>query len=274
MLRRCRSAKAHDLEREATQAREIRQWVIEIAKTLGFGYTRIIGELCKLRIRKISRPTVRNILKEKGIEPYPDQTSDKGEHSFARHAETLWASDFFSVRTVTAHGIREMYLLVFLCLETRKLIASPEHPNSKWICAQTQDFLDQTANRSEKNPAIVIRDRDTKFASDFVKTLKSGGARNNVLPKANPNLKGRVERVILTIPSECLDKFVFVGKQHFDYIVGSFTAYYHARRAHSSRKSLPPMGSLSEEVASLKRGQMQIKSYVNGLIKSFDRKTA
>ena len=44
--------------------REIRELVIEIAKTTGFGYTRIIGELRKMGIKKISRQTVRNILKE------------------------------------------------------------------------------------------------------------------------------------------------------------------------------------------------------------------
>lgn len=44
--------------------REIRELVIEIARTTGFGYTRIIGELRKLGIRKISRQTVRRILKE------------------------------------------------------------------------------------------------------------------------------------------------------------------------------------------------------------------
>ena len=43
--------------------REIREVVIEIAKTTGFGYSRIIGELRKLGIRRISRQTVHNILK-------------------------------------------------------------------------------------------------------------------------------------------------------------------------------------------------------------------
>lgn len=37
----------------------------------GLGLTRIIGELRKLGIKKISRQTVRNILKEEGIEPGP-----------------------------------------------------------------------------------------------------------------------------------------------------------------------------------------------------------
>ncbi|MCA9249459.1 MAG: hypothetical protein KDA42_20215, partial [Planctomycetales bacterium] len=58
---------------------EIRALVIEVAKTTGFGYTRIIGELRKLGIRKISRQTVRNILKEEGIEPGPDRVNDNWE---------------------------------------------------------------------------------------------------------------------------------------------------------------------------------------------------
>ena len=42
--------------------KEVRELVIQIAKSTGFGYTRIIGELRKLGIKKISRQTVRNIL--------------------------------------------------------------------------------------------------------------------------------------------------------------------------------------------------------------------
>jgi len=57
--------------------REVRELIIEIAKTTGFGYTRIVGEMRKMGIKQVSRQTVRNILKEEGIEPAPDRTSDK-----------------------------------------------------------------------------------------------------------------------------------------------------------------------------------------------------
>ena len=119
--------------------REIRELVIEIAKTTGFGYTRIIGELRKLGIKGISRQMVRNILKEEGIQPGPDRTSDCWDNFIKRHAETLWAVDFFSIKTVTTRGLRDMYLLVFICLETREVIASTstEHPNSAWVVDQT-----------------------------------------------------------------------------------------------------------------------------------------
>ncbi len=98
--------------------KEIRELVIEIAKTTGFGYTRIIGELRKLGIKKISRQTIRNILKEEGIQPGPDGTNDNWDNFIKRHAETLWAVDFFSVKTVTTRGFRDMYVLVWLCMTT------------------------------------------------------------------------------------------------------------------------------------------------------------
>ncbi|MBA4032513.1 MAG: hypothetical protein C0478_16710 [Planctomyces sp.] len=148
--------------------REIRELVIQIAKTTGFGYTRIIGELRKLGIKKVSRQTVRNILKEAEIEPGLDRTSETWENFVKRHGETLWAVDFFSVKSVTIRGMRDLYLLAFLRMKTREVIVTPstEHPNSAWVKEQTERFIEQTAERTQK-PSIILHDRDTKFTSEF-----------------------------------------------------------------------------------------------------------
>jgi putative transposase len=255
---------------------EIRKLVIEIANTTGFGYTRILGELRKIGIKKISRQTVRNILKEEGIEPGPDRTSDSWTTFLERHKETLWGCDFFSVKAVTATGLRELYLLVFLCMETREVFVSPstEHPNSSWVCQQTQRFIDDTSNRAEKKPDIIMHDRDTKFSKDFVATIKKNGLRANALPKASPNLNGRTERFVGQIKQECLSKFILFGKRHLDYIVSEYVDYFNQQRAHSSRSNLPPLAAPPEEIATLTMDQVEVKSYVGGLIKSFERKVA
>jgi hypothetical protein len=78
---------------------------LEIARTTSFGYTQILGELPKLGVRKISRQTVRNILKEEGIRPGPNRSSDCWIDFLKRHGETLWACDFFSVKSVTAYDV-------------------------------------------------------------------------------------------------------------------------------------------------------------------------
>ena len=173
--------------------KEIREIVIQVAKTTGFGYTRILGDLRKLGIKKISRQTVRNILKEEGIQPAPDRTSDKWDNFIKRHAETLWAVDFFSVKTVTTRGLRDMYVMVWLCMTSREVIVSDatEHPNSAWVVKQADRFVDHTASR-EKKPDIIMHDRDTKFTKEFTARLKERGLRTNALPKASPNLNGYV----------------------------------------------------------------------------------
>lgn len=256
--------------------RELRELVIEIAKTTGFGYTRIIGELRKLGIKGISRQTVRNILKEEGIVPGPDRTSDCWNNFIKRHAETLWAVDFFSVKAVTARGLRDMYLVAFLCLETREVIVSTstEHPNSAWVVEQTKEFLDQTMNR-DKKPSIVLHDRDAKFTKEFTATLKAKGVRTNVLPVAAPNLNGRVERFGQTLKYECLFKFILFGKRHLDHVVAEFVDYYNRRRSHMERGHLPPMRKRApKSVRKLSRDKIEVRSYVGGLVHSFERKAA
>lgn len=255
--------------------REVRELVIEIAKTTGFGYTRILGELRKLGIKSISRQTVRNILKEEGIQPGPDRTSDSWENFIQRHGETLWAVDFFSVKAVTARGIRNLYLLAFLCMKTREVIVTSctAKPNSAWVTEQTAAFIEQTAAREEK-PAIVMHDRDTKFTKEFVAKLQEKGIRTNALPVASPNLNGRVERFIQSIKRECLFQFIIFGQRHLDHIVREWVQYYNRVRSHTGRGHLPPVHDVPDEVPKLDREEIVVRSYVGGLVKSFERKAA
>ena len=69
-------------------------------------------------------------------------------------------------------------------------------------------------------------------------------------------------------------KFIVFGKQHLDYLLADFTAYYNKVRSHMEREHLPPMGVIPDEVDSLPMDQIVIKSHVGGLVKSFDRKAA
>jgi len=253
--------------------RELRELVIQIAKTTGFGYTRIIGELRKLGIKKISRQTVRNILKEEGIVPGPDRTSDSWDNFIERHAKTLWAVDFFSVKTVTTRGFKEMYVLVWLCMTTREIIVSEsiQHPNSAWVTEQTGRFLDQTLSRDDK-PSIVMHDQDTKFTKEFVEKLKQHGVRTNKLPKASPNLNGRCERAIFTLKHECLRKFIIFGKHHLDHLLAEFSEYYNTTRSSMVRDHLPPIREEPEIVKTLKLEEVQVRSYIGGLVHAFHRK--
>lgn len=59
-----------------------------------------------------------------------------------------------------------------------------------------------------------------------------------------------------------------------DYLISEFVAYYNTRRSHMERDHLPPIREVPEEVATLKMDQIEAKSYVGGLVMSFERKAA
>jgi putative transposase len=71
---------------------------------------------------------------------------------------------------------------------------------------------------------------------------------------------------------ELLFKFILFGNRHLDYLVDQFLAYYNGQRAHMERGSLPPLGAVPEEVIKPVRERIEVKSYVGGLVKSFERK--
>jgi putative transposase len=88
-------------------AEDIRALVLRLARANAWGYTRILGELKKLGVRKISRTTVIKILKENGLDPGPRRGEDTWDDFLKRHAATLWACDFFSTKVWTLSGLVE-----------------------------------------------------------------------------------------------------------------------------------------------------------------------
>jgi putative transposase len=107
---------------------DLRQLVCRIARETGFGYGRILGELRRLGILSISRQTVRNILKEAGIPTGPQRSSASWTEFLARHAKTLYGCDFFTKSIVTPKGLVEMYLLVVIHWESRRIWVSSRFP--------------------------------------------------------------------------------------------------------------------------------------------------
>ena len=77
-----------------------------------------------------------------------------------------------------------------------------------------------------------------------------------------------------TIKYECLFRFILFGKRHLDHVVSEFTDYYNKKRAHMERGHLPPIREAPDEVITLTRDKIEVRSYVGGLVQSFERKAA
>ena len=128
---------------------------------------------------------------------------------------------------MTARGIVDLYVLVFMHLESREVIVSKctRNPNSAWVVEQARAFIKQTENRQHQ-PTHLIHDRDKKFSADFRTTLKDAGIQCKKLPVRSPNLNAKVERFIQTIKTECLNHFIAFGQDHFNYLVREFAEHY------------------------------------------------
>jgi hypothetical protein len=64
------------------------------------------------------------------------------------------------------------------------------------------------------------------------------------------------------------------GKKHLDYLISEFVEYYNTTRSSMVRDHLPPIREEPDEIESLKIKQVEVRSHVGGLVKSFHRKAA
>ena len=107
------------------------------------GYKRIMGELLKLYC-KVSKTSVRRILREEGIYPEPGKPYSKRGVSqpwgqlLKLHINTLVACDFFCKTIWTPLSKYQAYVLLFIHVGSRKAWVSPatHHPDAAWVQQQ------------------------------------------------------------------------------------------------------------------------------------------
>jgi transposase len=105
--------------------RAIRQLVLRLAReNTSWGYRRIHGELLVLGVT-VAASTVWKILKDAGIDPASQRTSDTWATFLRSQAQAIIAADFFETTTLT--GTR-LYVLAIIEHATRRSASSaPPH---------------------------------------------------------------------------------------------------------------------------------------------------
>jgi putative transposase len=276
--RKKRSLKPVKFGRKPTNE-SIRKLIIKLARETGWGYTRILGELKKLGIESVSRNTVKRILKANGLDPGPRRGVGTWDEFLKLHAATLWQCDFMSLKAVTPKGFRDLYLLVFLHVETRRAFVTPAtyHPNEAWVCNQAKAFVKHT-QKSGLGTDIVMHDRDTKFTASFDATLESTGLRVKKAAFRSPNTCAFVERFIQTLGQECLDHFIVFGERHLNHLCSVFLDYYHRLRPHQSKENglLVTKGRCRQKrsPATIPFSDVRCEQRLGGLLKHYYRKAA
>ena len=218
----------------------IRELVVKLAQESGWDYSRILGELRKLKIGPMSRQSVKNILIEHGFEPGPKRGKGTWTEFIEIHKDTLWQIDFFSKHVWTLRGPRQIFALVAIHVGTRRVFVTPGtfKPNADWMETQAHALLDH-ADREGLKCSIVIRDFDGKYSKPFDKVFKDRKIQVKKVGPRAPNLNAFIERWIQSLKHEALDYFICFGREHFDYIVSCYVSYYNRHRPHQGIGNIP-----------------------------------
>lgn len=261
----------------------VRELVVLIAKETGWGYTRIHGELRKLRVGPICRQSVKNILIEHGLDPGPKRGQGTWSDFLRIHSETLWQCDFFSKRIWTLKGPRQVFAMAFIHLATRRVFVTPATflPDAAWMETQARTFLDHAA--AERLPcSIITRDFDSKFSEACSQVFKERSIQVKRVGPQAPNLNAFIERWIQSLKHEALNHFIVLGEKHFDLIVSEYVAYYHECRPHQGIGNvlLPQPSNQSAELGDdcssslLNIAEVKCEQRLGGLLKHFYRVAA
>ena len=248
----------------------IRELILKLARETGWGYTRILGELKKLGVRSVARSTVVNILRENGLDPGPKRGEGTWDEFVRRHAQTLWACDFFSKKVWTLKGLVECFIFFVIHYGSRRVhvVGMTPHPDRPWIAQQTRNLSMYFAEQPER-PKFLIRDNDGKFSPEFDQILRVDDLAVTRLTPLSPNLNAVAERWVQSVKQEMLDHFVVFGETHLRLLLREYEAYFNELRPHQSQGNVPPAGDSSPPIAPLPVEDVLCEERLGGLLKHY-----
>ena len=184
-------------------------------------------------VRKICRSTVKNILKEAGLDPGPNRGEDSWDDFLKRHAATLWACDFFTKPVWTLCGWVEVYVLFFIHIGTRRvhIAGMTPNPDRAWVAQQSRNTAMYFSQLPE-SPTMLIRDRDQKYSEQFDAVFKAEGVEVKRVGPQAPNMNAFAERWVQSVQKERLNHSLVFGEAHLRHILAEYVAHYYQERPH------------------------------------------
>ena len=131
--------------------------------------------------------------------------------------------------------------------------------------------------QGEYKPTHIIRDRDTKFTSNFCSILEGDGIESRPIPARSPNMSPHAERWVQSVKRECLDHFMVFGEKHLRYLLREYLAYYHGPRPHQGLGNVLLSEFEKAEVPiaeSAPASEIICREWLGGVLKHWERKAA
>jgi transposase InsO family protein len=229
--------------------RSIRVLVLRLTReNSSWGYRRIHGELLVLGVN-VAASTVWEILKDGGIDPAPDRTSQGWAVFLRAQAEAVLAADFFE--TVTLTGAR-MYILAVIEHTTRRvrILGATPHPTDAWVtqAARNLAMLLQDGGRRAR---FLIRDGDGKYPALFDTILADTGIQIVLTGVRVPRMNAVMARWIQTCRRELLDRTLIYNQRHLLHALHQYEQHYNDHRPHRGINNARPLQPLPTSITNL-----------------------
>jgi putative transposase len=224
--------------------RSIRTLVLRLAReNNSWGYRRIHGELLVLGI-KVAASTVWEILKDAGIDPAPQRTSDTWAAFLRSQAQAIIAADIFETSTLT--GAR-LYVLAVIEHATRRvrILGATAHPTAAWV-TQAARNLAMDIEDAGCHVQYLIRDRDGKYPALFDAVLADIGITTVLSGIQLPRMNSVIERWIQSCRHELLDRTLIWNQAQLLRVLHEYERHYNLHRPHRGISNARPLFPLPE----------------------------
>jgi hypothetical protein len=188
-----------------------------------WGQRRIQAELSRLGFKVSARTVAR----------YMHPTHHRGPssrwRSFLRqHASTVWACDFFCVRTIT---FRTLYVFFVIHHASRQVlhVAVTQHPTAEWTAQQ----IVECRGWHHEPPRFLVHDRDTCYGTTFDRRVRNLGIAQARTPFRSPRANAIAERWVRS-ETECLDHVFIFNERHLEKVLAEYVVYLNPALQHPS----------------------------------------
>jgi len=201
------------------------------------GAPRIHGELLMLGF-KISEATVSRWMRRA---PRSPQLSHRWLTFLRNHREAIAAMDFFTVPTLT-FGI--LYCFFVIAHDRRRILHCnvTRNPQAFWVAVQLHEMWEE----GERLQRFLLFDRDSKFSSDVVSSVKAMGSQPVRTGFRSPWQNGVAERWVGSVRRDLLDHVIVLNQRHRRRLLNEYVRYYHADRTHLGLGKDTPVGRIAE----------------------------
>ncbi len=215
----------------------IRELAVQVSEeNKSWGYRRIQGALANLGHR-VSRSTVRRILREHGLDPAPERRKQLPWKTFLRaHWGAIAAADLLTVEIWTRTGLTRYFVFFVVDLATRRVEVAEITASSTgvWMTPIARNLTD-VAIGFLSDHRYVICDRDPLYTREFRETLRAAGVTPVRLPPRSPDLNASAERNHQGLDNALIAPGLEVGELSGPVLrrerLGGMLNYYHRKAA-------------------------------------------